>query len=65
MVIIFSIIAIVLLVSLYDYFSAKNWQQVTSEVRNDVVFKNRNKNYGAYVMRRDYNKRLKIIIRGT
>jgi protein TonB len=64
MVIIFSIIAIVLLVSLYDYFSAKNWQQVTSEVRNDVVFKNRNKNYGAYVMRRDYNKRMLLILVG-
>jgi hypothetical protein len=64
MVIIFSIIAIVLLVSLYDYFSAKNWQQVTSDVRNDVVFKNRNKNYGAYVMRRDYNKRMLLILVG-
>jgi protein TonB len=64
MVVIFSIIAIVLLVSLYDYFSAKNWQQVTSEVRNDVVFKNRNKNYGAYIMRRDYNKRMLLILVG-
>ncbi len=64
MVIIFSIIAIVLLVSLYDYFSAKNWQQVTSDVRNDVVFKNRNKNYGAYIMRRDYNKRMLLILVG-
>jgi protein TonB len=64
MVIIFSIIAIVLLVSLYDYFSAKNWQQVTSDVRNEVVFKNRNKNYGAYIMRRDYNKRMLLILVG-
>jgi protein TonB len=64
MVIIFSIIAIVLLVSLYDYFSAKNWQQVTSDVRNDVVFKNRNKNYGAYILRRDYNKRMLLILVG-
>lgn len=64
MVIIISIIAVVLIVSLYDFFSAKNWQQVTSEVRNNVVFKNRNKNYGAYVMRRDYNKRMLLILVG-
>jgi protein TonB len=64
MLIIITLIAIVLLISLYDFFSAKNWQQVTSEVRNETVFKNRNKNYGAYVMRRDYNKRMLLILSG-
>ena len=59
-----SVIILIALVSLYDYFSARNWQQVTSDVRNDVVFKNRNKNYGAYIMRRDYNKRMLLILIG-
>lgn len=64
MTIIFSIIAIVALVSLYDYFSARNWQQVTSSVRNDVVFEKRNKAYGAYMIRKDYNKRMILIMVG-
>ncbi len=64
MTIIFSIIALVALISLYDYFSARNWQQVTSAVRNDVVFEKRNKAYGAYVIRKDYNKRMILIMVG-
>lgn len=62
--IIFILIGIVALISLYDYFSAKNWQQVTSSVRNEVVFEKRNKEYGAYVIRRDYNKRMILIMFG-
>lgn len=65
MTIILSIIVLVALISLYDYFSAKNWQQVTSAVRNDVVFEKRNKAYGAYVIRRDYNKRMILIMAGV
>lgn len=61
------IIAIVLLiaaVSLYDYFTAKNWQQVTSATRNDIVFANRNREYGAFTLRRDYDKRMVFIMLG-
>ena len=62
MILILSIIVLVAVVSLYDYFSSRSWQRVTSNVRNNVVFENRNKEYGAYVIRRDYDKTLLIIM---
>ena len=49
-------------ISLFDYFSARNWQQVTSADRNEIVFADRNKEYGAYTLRRDYDKRMVIIL---
>lgn len=49
-------------ISLYDYITARRWQQVTSNDRNDIVFANRNKAYGAYTLRRDYDKRMVIIM---
>lgn len=33
-----------------------NWNNVASPVRNDVVFEEKNKMYGAYVIRRNYNR---------
>lgn len=62
MVVLFSIIGIVMFFSMYEYFTSRNWQQVTSNSRNEVVFEKRNKEYGAYVMRRDYNKQLVAIL---
>ncbi len=62
MEVLFSIIGIVAFFSLYEYYTSKNWQQVTSESRNDVVFEHRNKSYGAYKMRKDYNKHLVMIL---
>lgn len=62
MVVLFCIIGIVTLFSIYEFFSSRNWQQVTSSTRNDVVFEKRNKEYGAYAMRRDYNKHLVAIL---
>lgn len=62
MAIILSIIVLVAIVSLYDYFASRSWQQVTSSVRNNVVFENRNRDYGAYVIRRDYDKTLLVIM---
>jgi len=59
-----SVIILIAIVSLYDYFSARNWQQVTSAIRNDVVFETRNKEYGAYQIRKDYDKRVVFIILG-
>jgi protein TonB len=59
------IIAIILLVAgitLYDYFSARSWQQVTSDIRNEIVFDGRNREYGAYVLRTEYDKRLMLIM---
>lgn len=61
----FAIISIMVLIagiSLYDYFSSRTWQQVTSSERNDLVFAERNREYGAYVMRQGYNVRLLIIM---
>jgi len=57
-----AIILLVAFVTLYDYFTSKTWQQVTSSNRNDLVFENRNRTYGAYVLRRDYDKRLMTIM---
>lgn len=59
-----SIIVLISLVSFYDYFSARNWQQVTSSTRNDIVFEYRNKEYGAYMIRKNYDKRMLIIFAG-
>ncbi len=62
MEVILAIIALVALVTLYDYFSARTWQQVTSDTRNEMVFEGRNRAYGAYVLRTEYDKRLMLII---
>jgi len=62
MEIIFGIIVLVLGISIYDYMSSRKWQQITSTTRNEVVFEHRNREYGAYVIRRDYNSRMIIIM---
>ena len=55
------IVGLVSTYSLFSYFSAKGWL-VTSHVRNDLVFEHRNKAYGAYTLRKNYNKRLTLIM---
>ena len=42
----------------------QNWNDLTMDARNDLVFATRNQQYGAYVLRRDYNKRVTFIIGG-
>lgn len=42
----------------------KNWNSVVSETRNDIVFTGRNKNYGAYQLRREYNRVVALTIGG-
>lgn len=42
----------------------KNWNNLTLDERNDLVFEGRNQNYGAYELRRNYNKRVTFIIGG-
>lgn len=64
MIVVFIIAGVVALISLYDYFNSRSWQQVTSNERNDAVFKNRNREYGAFAIRRDYDKRLMLIVGG-
>ena len=39
-----------------------NWDNLVAPVRNDLVFENRNKNYGAYDLRRNQNKTLAIAL---
>ncbi len=63
--VILTVAFIVAAISLYDYFTARRWQQVTSSDRNDIVFANRNKEYGAYTLRRDYDKRMVLIMTGV
>lgn len=65
MEIIILITAFVLAVSLYDFFTSRSWQQVTSSSRNDVVFNERNKEYGAYRIRREYDRNLLFILLGV
>jgi protein TonB len=42
----------------------QNWNDATQDERNDIVFETRNKEYGAYELRRKYNKRVTFIIGG-
>ncbi len=58
------IAVIVLGVSLYDYFDSKDWQHITCVDRINVIFEDRNKKYGAYSIRRDYNDLVLFIVLG-
>lgn len=59
------IIAIFVLgISLYDYYDSKDWQQITCVDRINIVFEERNKKYGAYSIRRDYNDLVLFILLG-
>lgn len=42
----------------------QNWNDLTLDARNDLVFEGRNQNYGAFELRRNYNKRVTFIIGG-
>jgi len=42
----------------------KNWNDLTLDERNDLVFVGRNQNYGAFELRRNYNTRVTYIIGG-
>jgi protein TonB len=44
--------------------SMEKWNNVSSDNRNDIVFETRNHTYGAYQIRRDYNKRVTFIVAG-
>ena len=43
----------------------KSWNNVTLDERNDLVFEGRNQAYGAFELRRNYNKRVTYIIGGV
>jgi protein TonB len=42
----------------------KNWNNLTLDERNNLVFEGRNQMYGAYELRSNYNKRVTMIIGG-
>lgn len=42
-----------------------SWNNVLTNVRNQLVFAGRNKEYGAYVLRRDYVKQLMMAVAGS
>ena len=62
MTVIICVLLIALGIALYDYYDSREWQQVTSVERNNIVFQERNKKYGAYSMRRDYNDLVMLIL---
>ncbi len=39
-----------------------NWNNIVSDLRNDIVFDGRNQEYGAYELRRNYNKTVTLIL---
>ncbi len=41
------------------------WSNVVSEERNEIVFENRNKSYGAFVIRREYPRTVMIALIST
>ena len=42
-----------------------SWTNVLTTERNDMVFADRNRDYGAFVLRRDYVKRLVMAVVGS
>lgn len=64
MLALFIIMGIIASYSIIEYYQSKNWQFITSETRNDAVFENRNKSYGAYEIRKNYNNRIILILIG-
>lgn len=64
MLVVVSIALIVALFSVVDFLKTKEWQMVTSANRNELIFKNRNQEYGAYRIRRDYNRNMLWIMFG-
>jgi protein TonB len=64
MTVIISVIIFVAVISLYEYFSERSWQRVSSTIRNEVVFEKRNKKYGAYALRKNYDKTIVFILIG-
>jgi len=39
-----------------------NWQSVVAPVRNDIVFEEKNKSYGAYELRRNHNRTIALAL---
>ena len=59
---IYAIAFVVLLVLSLLLTMDNSWMNVLQQVRNNVVFANHNRAYGAYMLRKDYNKRLGLAL---
>ena len=64
MVVIAGVIVVISAVSLYEFYSEKDWAQVTSQSRNKVVFEKRNQRYGAFEIRQNYDRKMMFILLG-
>ncbi len=59
------VILVILIVGAISLLLAlEKWNNVSSDDRNNIVFEERNHAYGAYQIRRDYNKRVSLILGG-
>ena len=59
------IIAVIVIIAGVSFLlSMEKWNNVTSNDRNDIVFEERNHTYGAFQIRRDYNRRVAFILGG-
>lgn len=56
------VVIAIILISLSEYFSSRDWESETSQKKNNVIFKFKNKKYGAFKIRNDYNDTLMFII---
>ncbi|MBL0036186.1 MAG: TonB family protein [Flavobacteriales bacterium] len=59
---IYAIAFVVLLVLSLLLTMDNSWMNVLQQVRNNVVFANHNRAYGAFMLRKDYNKRLGLAL---
>jgi protein TonB len=62
MLVVFSVIGIIALLTILDHLMSNNWFGITSKNRNETVFAKRQKDYGAYQLRVDYSRRLIAIL---
>jgi protein TonB len=59
------IIGLVFGFSVYDFWTSRSWTMVTSEERNNLIFEKKNKEYGAFKLRKNYDKNLMFILVGV
>lgn len=64
MLIIFLLILAIIGLSLMEFWGSRDWQSATSIAKNQIIFEKRNKRYGAYKLRSDYNDTLMFILIG-
>lgn len=56
------VIGVVISICVFQLLHSKQWPDITSPLWNDTLFTNKNKSYGAYTIRNQYNKTLSFIL---